>query len=443
VRGSLCPTGTAILSAVHFDERESSVLKIVISIDVEEEGLFSGRYPRIAEGVENVRALRRLEFITAEFGFRLTLLATYPVAASPDCRRVLHRWREQFGAEIGAHLHPWNTPPFQGHDDEKCARPEQITTETSIGLARICHDDGSHTRSEQISAEESIRVAPICHDDEGYTRPGQIPRFLIEAKLGSLVKRLKDNLGVSPRAFRMGRFDLAEPVRALLPEYGLTVDSSIVPLRSVSGGPDHFLAAVDPFYLPPVGSNVVDSSPMARTQSSRKHGAGHHVRDGWGETPPITPGAMALPVGEECGEGGERAVLEVPLTVVPILRNSPWPVYRFAAGLPGPGRDTVLKGFRYFGVAGIHPAWFSLQSMKLAARLHRLRGGKVLNMFLHSSELQPGATPAFRTENAVGALVEKIRSFLTWLVRTVPVEGATLSDLYPAGTGAGRDSAVS
>jgi hypothetical protein len=68
--------------------------------------------------------------------------------------------------------------------------------------------------------------------------------------------------------------------------------------------------------------------------------------------------------------------------------------------------------------------------MKLAVRLHRSRGGKVLNMFLHSSELKPGATPSFRTERAVNSLVEKIRIFLKWLVRTGPVEGVTLSELY-------------
>ena len=42
-------------------------MKLVISLDVEEEGLFSGRYPR-ESGVTNVAELRRLEFIPREFG---------------------------------------------------------------------------------------------------------------------------------------------------------------------------------------------------------------------------------------------------------------------------------------------------------------------------------------------------------------------------------------
>ena len=64
--------------------------------------------------------------------------------------------------------------------------------------------------------------------------------------------------------------------------------------------------------------------------------------------------------------------------------------------------------------------------MRLAAGLHRRRGGRVLTLFFHSSELKPGASRLFPTEAAVAAFVAKIRAFLTWLVKTGPVEGVTL-----------------
>ena len=67
--------------------------------------------------------------------------------------------------------------------------------------------------------------------------------------------------------------------------------------------------------------------------------------------------------------------------------------------------------------------------MQLAARLHRRRGGRVLTLFFHSSELQPGASRLFPTEAAVSRFVGKIRTFLTWLVETGPVEGVTLAEL--------------
>ena len=68
--------------------------------------------------------------------------------------------------------------------------------------------------------------------------------------------------------------------------------------------------------------------------------------------------------------------------------------------------------------------------MRLAAGLHRRRGGRTLTLFFHSSELKPGASRLFPTEPAVAAFVAKIRAFLAWLVQTGPVEGVTLSGLY-------------
>jgi hypothetical protein len=308
-------------------------LRLVISIDVEEEGLFSGRYPRIPPGVENVRELRRLEFITSEFGFPLTLLPTYRVAVSPHCQEILQYFRDFFRAEIGAHLHHWSTPPFQ--------------------------------------------VLPYPEPVGSYL----LPRPLLEAKFETLLASLKDNLGVVPQSFRMGRFDIGEMVFELLPKFGLNVDSSVAPLQGFSKSSDHFLAPADPFRRLP---------------------------------DPSRP---------------DNSILEVPLTIVPLVRSSPQLIHKWALNISERNRNAVFEGFRYIASTGIHPVWFPLESMKLAVRLHRSRGGKVLNMFLHSSELKPGASPSFPTERAVNSLVNKIRKFLGWLVRTGPVEGVTLSQL--------------
>jgi hypothetical protein len=66
-------------------------------------------------------------------------------------------------------------------------------------------------------------------------------------------------------------------------------------------------------------------------------------------------------------------------------------------------------------------------------------------MFFHSSELKPGATRLFPTEAAVSRFVDKIRTFLAWLVQTGPVQGVTLTQLgedwRPAGKSAGADVA--
>jgi hypothetical protein len=207
-----------------------------------------------------------------------------------------------------------------------------------------------------------------------------MPLALLDAKLGSLTEALRENLGVAPRVFRMGRFDLGEQIVRLLLQHGFLVDSSIAPLRWVPGGHDHFLASADPHWL------------MQGNEPS--------------------------------------SLLEVPLTMVPVLRHSERLVYRLAQSMPRGKSDLLLARFRPTAALGIHPAWYPLASMKWAVRLHRRRGGRVLNMFFHSSELAPGASPKFRTEAAVQRLVKKIGTFLEWLVRTGPVQGVTLSELY-------------
>jgi hypothetical protein len=306
-------------------------MKLVISIDVEEEGLFSGEYARTPPGVANVAALNRLKFIPRELGFPLTLLVSYQVARDPEACRILARWREAHSAEIGLHLHPWNTPPFAD-----LPYPEPIPAEL-------------------------------------------LPVALLRDKLARLAGQVHGALGVTPRSFRMGRFDWGPRLPPLLTEAGVRVDSSVVPLSTYSANPGDFLAPADPFFLSDMGSGPL---------------------------------------------------LEVPLTMVPVLPGSSRAVYAISRRLPEPWGRRLRGRFRYLGAAGIHPTWFPPASMRLAAWLHQRRGGRVLNVFFHSSELQPGATRFFPTEESVGRWVGRFRSFLHWLARNRGVEGVTLSGLY-------------
>ncbi|MFZ5453446.1 MAG: hypothetical protein ACOZF2_16430 [Thermodesulfobacteriota bacterium] len=307
-------------------------MKLAISIDVEEEGLFSGEYPRTPLGVSNVAHLERLEFIPREFGIPLTLLVTYQVARDPGAREILKYWRDRYGAEIGAHLHPWNTPPFIDLPE-----PEPV-------------------RSEKMPL-------PVLRD-----------------KLHNLISVLKEGLGVTPRSFRMGRFDWGPKIRSLLPEMGIQVDSSMVPCTQKVGGPDYFLASADPFRL-------ADQA------------------------------------------GGGASLWEAPVTMVPVLPRAASLVYRISSCFAGARGERLRTWFPHVLAAGVHPVWFPLPSMRLAVRLHRRRGGRVLNMFLHSTELAPGGSPQLPTEAAVDRLIHKTSVFLTWLQKTGPLEGVTLSQL--------------
>ncbi len=308
-------------------------MELAITVDVEEEGLFRGKYEQVPLGVANVRELSKLDFIPREFGFPLTLLVTYAVAKDKRACEVLASWRERNGAEIGAHLHPWNTPPFNN-------RP---------GSA----EGGGESRG----------------------------NLLLREKLVYLRGAIRDGLGVAPRSFRMGRFEVSPTILTLLREQKFQVDSSVVPLRQEIGGPDQFLSPPDPYWIQP----------------------------------------SDLP---------EPPLLEVPLTSVPLWIRGPALIYRLSKFLPAGQGEWLRRIFSYVGAAGPQPTMFPLASMCHGTRLHRRRGGRVITLYLHSSELLPGASPQFPNEAAVQRLLRKLRRFLTWLVQTGPVTGVTLSRLY-------------
>jgi len=303
-------------------------MKIVISVDVEEEGLFSGVYRRDPPGVSNVAHLDRLEFLTRDFGLPLTLLATFPVLRDERACQILTRWRERLGAEVGVHLHPWCTPPFE---------------EEEIG-----------------GPAASRHLAPD----------------LLDRKLRALVAAFADVFGTNPRSFRMGRFDTSEWLPGLLVNAGLSVDSSVVPLSFRR--PATFLAQADPYEL-------VAASPT------------------------------------------HPALIEVPITVVARSRRAALAAFRLSAAVPDAARAVWLKAAHHLLAVGIHPTWYPLPAMRAAARIHQRRGGRLLHVFLHSSELMPGATPRFRTEAAVARLIGRLRAFVSWLAARGITEGTTLA----------------
>lgn len=300
-------------------------LRVIVSLDVEEEGLFSGRYARSGCGVSNVALLPRLAPLSDELGFPLTLFCAHSVFADSDCRRTLEVMRDHHGAEIAAHLHHWSTPPL-----------DEDTTAT-----------GQPARTDAL------------------------PRELLRQRLHSLLRAGEEFNGAPLTSFRMGRWDLKKSVRPLLAEMGITLDSSVCPLRAFAGGADHFLAPADPYWV-----------------------------DGHGET----------------------SLLEAPITQIPLWNGLARGWYRHA---PRPWLDS----FHFFGALSANPFWHGPRAMRMAVRLHRARGGRVLSLFWHSSEILPGGSPHVPDQAAADAVLQRIRHFLTWLRETFPVRGCTAAQL--------------
>lgn len=301
-------------------------LYVLISLDVEEEGLFGGQYKRENVPLENVEYLPALEPLITEIGYPLTLFCAWSVFNSARARDIL-RQMQASGCEIGAHLHHWSTPPFQSK-------------------YYLC--DGQPVRTHKL------------------------PEEILRSRLATLLETGRKYFPDSLTSFRMGRWDLKNILFPLLAEYGIKVDSSICPLRSFKNGACHFSAPVEPYWV-------------------------------------------------DCGKYG--TLLEAPVTQIPVLKGLPF-LWQKMCG------ESQLDLFHFFGALSANPLWHGKLAMRLAAKLHKARGGLLLNLFWHSSEMMPGGSPKIANKKDAQKLLARIFSFCAWLKEYFNVIPVTASGLY-------------
>src|SRR5258708_10730661 len=130
---------------------------VIVSIDTEED---NWHRTRTGVTVENIAELRGLAAFFDRLGVRPTYFTSYQVAIDPRAAATLREVSAGGRAEIGAHLHPWNTPPL---------------------------DEAFVPRNSMLK---------------------NLPADLQRAKLGRLTAALEQAFGLSPRAFRAVRYGL-------------------------------------------------------------------------------------------------------------------------------------------------------------------------------------------------------------------------------------------
>jgi hypothetical protein len=199
--------------------------KLIISVDVEEASRFRRGYPPGPPTADHVHFLDKLAFVSKDFRCPLTLLPTCRVVEDPAALKVLERWRDEHGAEIGAHLAPSSTPPFAG----------------------------------KVPAAS--------------TKGTDIPRELLNQKIANLMYAIESRLGVKPDVFRMGQFDFSTHLLHALEEWGFTADTSLIPLYAVPGVSEQFfLAPTDPFRHSSLASDRAGVWEVPLTMVSRVPG---------------------------------------------------------------------------------------------------------------------------------------------------------------------------
>jgi hypothetical protein len=173
---------------------------LIVSIDTEED---NWRPTRDGITVENIRELPRLDALFQRLGVRATYFTTYQVARHDWAAGIL-RELHGGGAELGAHLHPWNTPPL---------------------------DEPFVPRNTMVK---------------------NLPAALQLAKVEHLTAALREACGGRPVAFRAGRYGLGPDTVKALVSCGYRVDSSVTPFVSWEDnddGPTFVGAPMRPYRL--------------------------------------------------------------------------------------------------------------------------------------------------------------------------------------------------
>lgn len=178
---------------------------VTMTVDTEEEWDWDGGWPTGEPAVSNIDDLPKFQAICDRHGVAPTYFTNHAVLANGRSRDVLLQLAAGKHAEIGMHIHPWNTPPI--------------------------------VDSHAVVARETF-----LHN---------LPRNLVEAKLATVFEVFHE-LGLFPTSFRGGRYSSDEVIQSYLRDRGVLVDASVVPFTTWKddGAPDYRHRGLAPRRLP-------------------------------------------------------------------------------------------------------------------------------------------------------------------------------------------------
>ena len=151
-------------------------------VDTEEEFDWHAPFSRSSTGVTAIAALDNLHGVVDRYRVRPMYVIDYPVATKVEAYSVIREIVESGRGQVGAHLHPWVTPPF----------------------------------TEEVNGPNSF----ACN----------LGAALEEAKLRNLTEAIEANVGVRPDTYKAGRYGLGRTTVRILQRLGFDVDISINPL---------------------------------------------------------------------------------------------------------------------------------------------------------------------------------------------------------------------
>lgn len=177
--------------------------RFAIFADAEEEFDWGAPFSRAATATSAISALPAANKRFAERGVVPTYLVDWPVADDAASAAILAEMSAAGACDIGAHLHPWVTPPHE----------------------------------EEVNSLNSFA--------------GNLPAGLERAKLSALTAKLTALAGRAPAAYRAGRYGIGPETATILRECGYGLDVSVRSRFDYSSesGPDFTSFPIHPYWI--------------------------------------------------------------------------------------------------------------------------------------------------------------------------------------------------
>jgi len=178
---------------------------LLTMVDAEEAFDWSAPFSRQSTDVSAMGSQHHAHRVFERHGVVPVYLTDYPVAAQERGRGPLREWLRDGACDVGAHMHPWVTPPF----------------------------------TEAVGPENSFA--------------GNLPAEIELAKARALTEKLTEAFGQAPLIYRTGRFGVGARTADVLKHLGYAADSSIAPCwpPAMRGGATSTWAASDPHWVDP------------------------------------------------------------------------------------------------------------------------------------------------------------------------------------------------
>lgn len=173
--------------------RDTPVTLLVV-VDTEEEFDWNSPFSRDNRSTVNLREQWRAQAVFDRHGVVPVYVIDQPVIEDAGAVRWLRESRDRGRLEVGAHLHPWLSAPYD----------EKVNRANSYG----------------------------CN----------LPAELEAAKIGNLTQAIGDTFAEAPVAFRMGRYGVGASTFRALRDLGYRTDLSLAPHSSFKnqGGPSFY-----------------------------------------------------------------------------------------------------------------------------------------------------------------------------------------------------------